>query len=98
MDVVGESLHVGKFAVGVDDALRVALTLPGVVNVDVDVSGVAHAAGDHGIGGGAHIGIVDLAGEVVPAVPSHGRRGGEGGGLGGCERNVSGYQKDGKSD
>ena len=51
MDVVGERLHVGKLAVGMDDALRVALALPGVVDVDVDVAGIAHAGGNHGVGG-----------------------------------------------
>jgi len=62
----------------------VALALPGVVDVDVDVAGVAHAGGDEQVGGVADVLVGDLAGEEVPAVPAHGRGGGDGlGGLGG---------------
>ena len=74
VNVVGQRLHVGEFAIGVDVALSITLTLPGVVNVHVDVPGVFHAGGHHGIGGGADIRIVHLAGKEVPAVPAHGRR------------------------
>ena len=75
MDVGGERLHVGEPAVGLDAALGVALALPGVVDVDVDITRIPHAGGDHGVGCGAHVGVGDLFGKVVPAVPSHGRRG-----------------------
>jgi hypothetical protein len=82
MDVVGEGLHGGELVVSVEDALRVALAFPCVVDVDVDVSGVAHAAGDKCVGGCADICIGDTTGEVIPAVPAHGWSGGEGGILG----------------
>ena len=49
MNVIGKRLHVGKFAVGVDVALRIPLALPGVVNIHVDVPGILHAGGDHGV-------------------------------------------------
>ena len=55
-------------------AVRVALALPGVVDVDVDVAGVLHAAGDDLVGGVADVLVGDFVGEVVPAVPAHGRR------------------------
>ena len=47
VDVVGQRLHVGKFVVGLDESIGVALALPGVVDVDVDVAGIAHAGGHH---------------------------------------------------
>src|SRR5262249_29690760 len=71
--IIGQRLHVGKFLVGLDVALRVAHALPGVVNVDVHVAGVFHAALDHGIGHAAHGGIVNRVSELVPTVPAHGR-------------------------
>ena len=82
MNVVGQRLHVGKSFVGMQNTLRIALALPGVVNVDVDVAGIAHAGLDQHVGGGAHIRIGDVLGEVVPTVPAHGRRGGDGLGEG----------------
>ena len=97
VDVVGQRLHVRKLAIGVEHSLRVAFTLPGVVDVDVDVSGVAHAAGDQSVGRGAHIGISHLGREVVPAVPAHGRRSSKLRRLSGG-RNVSGYEKGEGSD
>ena len=84
MDVVGERLHVWKLVVGMDEALRVALALPGVVDVDVDVAGVAHPARYHGVGGLADGLVSHLFGEVVPTVPSHRRCRGERRALRGC--------------
>jgi hypothetical protein len=52
----------------------VALGLPGVVDVDVDVAGVSHAGGDNLVGGIANVLVSDSLGEVIPAIPSH-RRG-----------------------
>ena len=85
VDVVAEGLHVGEAVVGVEDALGVALALPGVVEVDVDVAGVLHAGGDELVGGAADVGVGDVVGEVVPTVPAH-RRGLLGGFLLGVER------------
>ena len=60
MHVVGEGLHVGEFGVGVEHAVGVAFALPGVVDVDVDVAGVLHAAGDDLVGGIADVLVVTL--------------------------------------
>ena len=69
----------GNFAVAVDDAGGVSVALPGVVDVDVDVAGVAHAGGDEEVGGVADVFVGDFAGEEVPAIPAHGGCGGGGG-------------------
>ena len=50
MDVVGEGLHVGEVRIGLDVAVGVATFLPTVVDIDVGISGVAHAGGHHGVG------------------------------------------------
>ena len=74
VDVIGQRLHVGKFFVGGDVAVFIALFgFPGVVDIDVDIAGVAHAAGCDGVGHAAHGGVVHFAGELVPTVPAHGR-------------------------
>ena len=73
VDVVGEGLHVRELGVGVQHAAGVALGLPGVVDVDVDVAGVLHAGGDELVGGVADVLVGDLVGKVVPAIPAHGR-------------------------
>ncbi len=87
MDIVGQRLHVGKLFVGVEHSSLVALALPGVVDVDVDVPGILHARGHELVSGGAHALVVDLAGEIVPAVPAHWRRLGHRLlGCGGCRR------------
>jgi len=74
VDVVGEGLHVRELGVGVQDAAGVALALPGVVDVDVDVAGVFHAGGDDLVGGVADVFVSDAFREVIPTVPSHGGR------------------------
>ena len=58
--VVGQRLHVGELRVGVQHAVGVALALPGVVDVDVDVAGVFHAGGDDLVGGVANVLVGDL--------------------------------------
>src|SRR5712692_3975021 len=75
MDVVGESLDTGgeSFRVGDDVAGGVAADLPAIVNDNVFVAGVLHAAADEGVGGGLDKILVDVAAETVPAVPAHGR-------------------------
>ncbi len=82
VNVVGQGLHVRKLAIGMKNALGVALTLPGVVNVDVNITGVAHSAGDHSVGLCTHCGVVNFVAEMVPAVPAHGRGGSNLRGLG----------------
>ncbi len=71
MNVVTEGLHVGELCVRVNHTLRIALSLPGVVDVDVDVSCIFHAGAHQLICRRAHVGIGDVACEVVPAIPSH---------------------------
>src|SRR5439155_313870 len=79
MHVVSERLHAAGEAGGIGDdaAGPVARHLPAVVDHDVVIAGVAHAARDDCIRGfldelGAHV-----AAEMVPAVPAHGRSAGQ---------------------
>ena len=74
MNVVGERFHVGELVVGADIAFLVACALPGVIDVHVHITGVAHAVSGHGIGNFPHSLVVNLAMKVVPAVTSHRRR------------------------
>src|SRR5262249_42098538 len=55
----------------VQHAVGIALPLPGVVDIDVNIAGIFHAGGDDLVGGVADIFVGDLACEVVPAVPAH---------------------------
>ena len=64
----------GNFGFGLQHAVRVTPALPAVVDVDVDVAGIAHAARDHRVGDLAHGAVVDVGAELVPAVPAHRRR------------------------
>ena len=74
MDVIGERLHVRKLFVGMNLALRIALTHPGIVHAD-DVEAVrGQAALHHPVGGLPDLGIVDGARPDVPGIPAHGRR------------------------
>src|SRR5579872_3554060 len=74
MNVVSESLHVGELLVGMEDSARVALPLPRIVDVHVDIACILHARRDHLIRRSAHAFVVDLGSKIVPAVPAHGRR------------------------
>src|SRR3989442_9301714 len=78
--VVGERLDAVGEARGIrhESSLRVTYHLPAVVDHDVPIPSVAHAARDHGVGGFADQPVRDVAPEVVPAVPAH-RRGTGGG-------------------
>src|SRR5215472_19071696 len=73
MDIIGQSFHIGKFPIGMDHTLAVTLPLPGVVDVDVGVSGSFQAAAHHGVGLGADRFVIDSFREVIPTVPTHGR-------------------------
>src|ERR1035441_2100554 len=50
VDVGGQRLHVGEFVVGGDIAGGIAAGFPGIVDVDVDIAGLAHAGLDDGVG------------------------------------------------
>ena len=79
MGVVGEGLDAGGKARGIrqDVALGVARDLPAIVDDDVGVPGGAHAVGGHGARGLEDDPLVDVAAEVAPGIPAHGRRSGE---------------------
>src|SRR5712691_7901956 len=75
VNVVGESLDAGRESVrvGYDVAGGVAADLPAIVDDNVFVAGVLHAAGDKGVGGGLDEIFGYVAGETIPTVPAHGR-------------------------
>src|SRR6266576_6095811 len=75
MDVIGEGFDAGgkSFGVGHDVASGVAADLPAIINDDVFVTGVLHAAADEGVGGRLDEILGDVTGETVPTVPAHGR-------------------------
>src|SRR5690242_1987517 len=75
MDIVGERHDAGgeSFWVGDDVASGVAADLPAIVNDDVFVASVFHAAADEGVGSGPDEILGDVAAETVPTVPAHGR-------------------------
>ena len=54
-----------------DEPLGIPLSLPAIVNVDVLVSRVFHARGNHRIGGFADQLLVHLVGKFIPTVPAH---------------------------
>ena len=75
VDVGRERLHIRKLGVRVNDPVCIALALPGVVDVHVYVTSVAHAGAYHLVGRGAHIGVCHFASKVIPAIPTHRWRG-----------------------
>nr|GFC74764.1 hypothetical protein [Tanacetum cinerariifolium] len=74
VDVIGQRLHTRRKALGIglNEALCIALAVPAVVDVDVGVAGVLHAASHHGISHFLNQFLIDVAGKLVPAVPAHG--------------------------
>ena len=74
VDVIGQRLHVGELLVGKHVAVRVPPGFPAVVNVDVGPAVVDQAAGHHRVRRGAHVRLVDVAAETIPAIPAHRRR------------------------
>ena len=69
-------------ALRVDDdvGIGVAAHLPAIVDVDVNISRVFHARLHDGVGHALDQVLADVAGELVPRVPSHGRGEGKIGG------------------
>jgi hypothetical protein len=76
MEVIAERLHSRweLLRIRLDVAVRVARELPAIVEVDVDVTGVAQARLYQRIGGLVDQRLVDRTAVMVPAVPAH-RRG-----------------------
>ncbi len=64
----GEALRIG-----LDRAVGIARAVPAVVEVDVDVAGIAQARGNQRVGGAPDQRLVDIAAVVVPGVPPHRR-------------------------
>src|SRR5262249_14287255 len=79
MNVVRERLDASRKAhrIGDDPAPGVTGDLPAIVDDDVLVTRVAHAARGQGIRGLANQRRAHVTAEVVPAVPAHGRGAGE---------------------
>src|SRR5258708_2417595 len=79
VDIVGESFDARgeSFRVGDDVAGGGAGDLPAIVDDDVFVAGVLHAAANEGVGGGLDKILVDAAGEAIPTVPAHRRSEGQ---------------------
>src|ERR1700744_5666288 len=77
MNVVCKSLHVWKAIVALDGAVGTTLSLPTVVDIDVNVSGVAHAVRDHRVCSSAYVSVGDALKEMIPTVPAHRRRPGK---------------------
>ncbi len=75
VNVVTECLHIGKALIRMQHALRIAFSLPGVVDIDVDIAGVAHTGTNQRICGSTNIRIGHVAGEMIPTIPPHGWRG-----------------------
>ena len=79
MQVIAERLHAGRefLFVFVDEALRVALSVPAVIQVKIDVAGLDQAEFDHLVGRGLDQFFVDVGCEFVPGIPPHLRGEGE---------------------
>src|SRR5437899_10437254 len=54
-----------------NESLRVTLAFPGVVNIDVHISGILHSTGDHGVGGRTNCLVIHFPGKMIPTVPAH---------------------------
>src|SRR5579859_5876529 len=76
MNVVADGLHSMRKAlrIGNDVSARIPAHLPAIVDVDVHVSGIFHARLYHRVGHSLDHVFADVAGELVPRVPSHWRR------------------------
>ena len=75
VDVVAEGTHAAWELLAVRDDVPIgcAVPLPAVINIDVAVAGVAQSRADHCARDLTDQTLVDVAPELVPAVPSHGR-------------------------
>ena len=76
VEIVGQSLHPRRelLRVLVDKALRIPLSVPAVVQVEIDISGIHKAVLDHLVGDVLDQGLVDIRLELVPGTPPHLRR------------------------
>ncbi len=74
MNVVGESFHVGKALVGMQFAVRIALALPRIVDIHVQIARLAHAGADQQVRRRPDIRSGHALGKMVPAIPAHRRQ------------------------
>jgi len=79
MNVISESFHSGRKSLWIrqDVSLRVSIDLPAIVDHEVDVTGVSHAARHHRVSHFLDELLAHVAGELVPTVPAHRWRLGE---------------------
>ena len=79
MNVISESFHSGRKAlrIGQDVSLSVSIDLPAIVDDEINVTGVAHAARHHRIRHLLNELLAHIAGKLVPAIPTHRRSLGE---------------------
>jgi hypothetical protein len=59
--------------VGANETLRVPFALPAVVNIDINVTRIAHAAGDQRVRRILDQLFIDSTSERIPRVPAHRR-------------------------
>jgi hypothetical protein len=79
MNVISERFHsVWKSLwIRLDVSLRVSIDLPAIVDDEVEVTGVSHAARHHRISHFLDELLAHVAGKLVPTIPAHRRRFGE---------------------
>src|SRR5690606_296911 len=75
MKIVAPRLHAGRkaFRMRLDVAPRIALPMPAIVKIYIDIAGIAKARGDNCIGSRLDQVLVDLAAVMIPAVPAERR-------------------------
>src|SRR5262249_37189350 len=74
VDVIGEGFHSGRESLRAceDEAVFVAAHLPAIVDHDLLIAGVLHAARNHRVRHGLNHFLADVAGELVSCVAAHG--------------------------
>src|SRR5579884_1571334 len=76
VNVVAERSHSRGEAcwIRLDPAICIAHSMPAVVDNHVSIACIPHTRGHHGVSRVADQLLVDIAAELIPAVPAHGRR------------------------
>src|ERR1044071_4938967 len=73
MNVISERLHSGRksLRIRLDVSLRISIDLPAIVDDEIDVTGISHAARHHRVSHFLDELFAHVAGELVPTVPAH---------------------------
>src|SRR5437764_1405865 len=73
MDVIGKRLHPMResFRIGDDVPIFIARDLPTIVDDYILIAGIFHSAANHRVCDAPNQVFSDIAGELVPAIPSH---------------------------